>query len=108
MPGKRRWGTSPEGTTESIPQIPFVKFNPVFLQQRQKLLLKTLFTMMLLLILNVIDNGVQLRNADAEGAVFFLPRKEPLIGKILVNPFRGTALDKLHSLGNGQGCRQGQ
>jgi len=62
--------------------------------------LKRHFPMMWLLVLDVGDDRFELRNADAERTVFFLPCKQSLVGKIFVNPFRGTAFDELHGFGN--------
>jgi hypothetical protein len=57
---------------------------------------------------DVIGHRVELRDAHTKGAVFLLPGKEPLFGKGFVNPFRGTALDELECLGNGNGRGQSQ
>jgi hypothetical protein len=57
---------------------------------------------------DVIGYRVELRDAYTKGAVFFLPGKEPLFGKGFVNPFRGTALNKLERFGNGNGGGQSQ
>ncbi len=64
--------------------------------------------MMFLLLFYIIDDGLQLRDAHTERAVFFLPGKEPLVGKGLMNPFGGTAFDELHRLGHGHRRREGQ
>ena len=98
--GLEREGTSPEGTAESFPQIPLIEFDAVLAQQRQELLLKTTGAMMLPLIPDIFRNRIQLRDADAERAVFLLPSKEPLIGKRLVNPFGRAAFDQLQRLGD--------
>ena len=57
---------------------------------------------------DVIGHRLELRDAHAKSAVFFLPGKEPLFGKGFVNPFRGTALDELECLRNGNSGGQGQ
>ena len=62
------WGSSedvlsPEGTAESLPQIPLVVLDLVFLQQRDKLLLKTDLPVMHFLVPEVRDDFVQLRIA---------------------------------------------
>src|ERR1041384_1341756 len=95
-----RLAASAEGTTESLPQIPLVEFNPVFPQQRQELLLKRLGAVVLRLVFDVLRNRLQLRNAHAQRAVFFLPREKPLVRKRLVYPLGRAALDQLHRLGN--------
>src|SRR5437879_10725848 len=64
--------------------------------------------MMVLLDFDVLTNFVQLRKAHAERAVFFLPGKEPLFEKRLVNPLGRTALDQLHRLGNRKSRWQGE
>ncbi len=45
---------SPEGTIESLPQIPLVALDVVFLEQRAELLLKGHFTMMVFLVFDVL------------------------------------------------------
>ena len=60
------WGSSedvlsPEGTAESLPQIPLVVLDLVFLQQRDKLLLKTDLPVMHFRVPEVRDDFVQLR-----------------------------------------------
>jgi hypothetical protein len=47
----------------------------MFFQQRQKLLLKGHFTMMLFLVFDVLDDFLPLRHTDAESPVLFLPPK---------------------------------
>ena len=67
----------------------------MFLQQRQELILKRHFAMMLSLIHDVLSGFVQLRHTDSEGAVLFLPAKEAMFREGFMHPFRRTALDKL-------------
>src|SRR6266540_7366199 len=61
--------SSPEGTTESLPQISFVIFDMVFSQQGEEFLLETHFAMMFFLVFDVADDSVQLRKADTKGAI---------------------------------------
>ena len=56
--------------------------------------------MMLFLASDVVNDLIELRYADTEGAVFLLPAKKPLLRKVFVNPFRGISLDQLHGFGD--------
>ena len=47
----------------------------MLLQEGEELLLERAFAMMLLLVTNIRDGGLQLGNADGEGAITILPRK---------------------------------
>ncbi len=53
----------------------FPECERVLFQQRGELLLKSHFPMMFLLVLDVGDDRFELRNADAECAILYLPRK---------------------------------
>src|ERR1051325_9013014 len=79
-------GISPAGTADSVPEISLIKFDSVFLKELQEFLLKTFRAMMLWLICDVCHDGIKLRNAHTERAVFLLPAKLPLVRKSLVNP----------------------
>src|ERR1044071_1538884 len=59
-----------------------------------------------LLIFDVLNNSIQLRHADTEGAIFHLPTKEPLLREGFMHPFGGATLDKLQRLGNRKGRGQ--
>ena len=60
------------------------------------------------LFLYVPGHQVQLRHADAERAIFFLPGEEPLVRKGFMDPLAGPAFNKLQSLRYGDAGRQGQ
>jgi len=64
--------------------------------------------MMRLLVFDVLDDLVQLRNANAEGAIFYLPFKQSVLWKSIMDPFRRAALDELQRLGNRESRRQSQ
>lgn len=72
----------------------------------QILLLKGFLSMVCFLVVDVGDGFVQLRHADRERAVTFLPREIPLVGKRFMNPQRRTTLDQLYSLCQRNGGRQ--
>jgi len=80
----------------------------MFLQQRQKFLLKRHLLVMFLLAFDITNDVVQLRHAHTECAILFLPRKQAMFGKGFVDPFGRTALDQLHRLGDGDRGRQGK
>jgi len=96
---------SPKGTVESLPQVPVVVFDSMFLQQGEELFLEAHFTMMLFLGFDVTNDSIQLRETYGERAIFGLPGKETLIGECFMNPFRGASLDELHGFGN-RHCRR--
>src|SRR6266404_493054 len=58
------WHQVPK-TADSIPQVPLVIFDTVFLQQCQELRLKRHAAMMLRLAVEVLDGFAQLQHADA-------------------------------------------
>ena len=80
----------------------------MFLQQRQKLLLERHFAMMFLLPLDVLYDLVQLRNAHAKRAVFFLPPEETMFRKGIMHPFGRAAFNQLHRFGNRHCRRRGE
>ena len=92
---------SPEGTADSLPEVPFVVGNTMFLEQSQELLLESHFAMMVLLVSDVLNGFFQQRLTDAESAVLHLPAKQAVFGKGVMHPFGGAAFDKLHCLGDG-------
>lgn len=88
----------PQGRLTSVPQIPFVVYHPVLLQQHYEFLLKRHFAMMLWLPTDILRYLVQLRNTNAERAVFFLSSKQTMLRKCVMHPFRRAAFDKLQRL----------
>ena len=78
----------------------------MLLEKIQILLLKGFLSMVCFLVVDVGDGFVQLRHADRERAVTFLPREIPLVGKRFMNPQRRTTLDQLYSLCQRNGGRQ--
>lgn len=55
---------------------------------------------MFFLRLNIPYCVVNSRDGDAEGSIPFLPLKETLVSKGLMNPLCGVSLEKLHRLCN--------
>src|SRR5437667_8166905 len=92
---------SPEGTADSLPEVPFVVGNMMFLEQSQELLLERHSAMMVLLGSDVLNGFLQQRQADTEGAVLYLPAKHAVFGKGVMYPFGGAAFDELHCRGDG-------
>ncbi len=80
----------------------------MFFQEFQKLLLKTLLAMMLLLLLDVRNGLVDMRNTDTERSVSFLPGETAMRWKRLVNPLGGSAFDQLNGFGDGNCGRERQ
>ena len=48
--------------------------------------------MMSLLVVYVLYDPIQLRNAHTEGSIFGLPGEQTLVGEIVMHPFRGAPL----------------
>jgi len=69
-------------------------------EKNDKLLFKVAFAVMFLLALNVFFHNRNLRRANTERAVSFLP------GKTMPHPPRGASLELLNGLGEGVGRRQ--
>jgi hypothetical protein len=78
------------------------------LEERQKLLLKSHSSVVLLLALDVLNGLVQQRHTDRKGTVFDLPTKEAVLGEGVVNPFGRAAFEELQDLGNRESGRQRQ
>jgi hypothetical protein len=90
--------TSPEGTSEGVKPMDIVR------RIRCHAFSATPGTpchhaMMFLLVLDVSDDRVQLRNTGAKGAILFLPCKQTMLGKCFVDPCGRAALDQLKRLG---------
>jgi hypothetical protein len=68
--------------------------NAMPVEQRPKLLLKRFGPMMLPLVLDVMNDGIQSGHAHAECPVLLLPTEAPLVGKGLMNPFRGASFNQ--------------
>ena len=71
----------------SIPNIPFVEFNLIFLQEFTKLVLKSFLLVVCLLIENVFLHLVDVRLTHRECTVSFLPVKLPQAGSLSFHPF---------------------
>ncbi len=65
----------------------------MLLEQINKLILKVSPAMMLFLPLNVSNRLLQLRRANTEGAISFLPSEFPMLTECIVNPFRRSAFN---------------
>ena len=66
---------SPVGTAESAPQVLFIIFDSMFLQNRQIFFLKGLLLMMIFLVFDVIYRVVDMGNANTKCAISLLPLK---------------------------------
>lgn len=71
----------------------FVVLDSMFLEESYKFIAEALMFVVFFLVANVSTDYIQLRNAHAERAVFVLPGGESLIGKCVMNPFGGAALN---------------
>src|SRR4051794_32713271 len=70
------------------PQFVLIVFQPVFVQERQKLFLKRHTSMMLFLILDVCTDRFKVRFTDGECSISSLPGKGCALRPSLVNPAR--------------------
>ena len=73
----------PTGPIPSIPNIPFVEFHAVFVQQIAVLFLERVCAMMFLLVVYVAHQVFQLTPADGEVPVASLP-EEPVVLAALI------------------------
>ena len=90
----------------SIPHIPLVAFDPIFLQERAKLLLKIMLPMMRLLALDVLDQGLQIRRPNRERAISSLPRELRQCGRLRLEPLGRGGFNIFHQLRNSRCARQ--
>lgn len=79
--------------------VRLVPFDPVLLQECPELIFERIFLVMLGLGLNVCDGVLDLRCADREGTVSFLPME--ILEPALVRPLRRSTFDELHCLCDG-------
>jgi hypothetical protein len=87
-----KFNRSPK-VSNSIPNIPFVVFDPVFLQKPAKFGFIIFLPVMLLLIGDVFDDRLILGLTDRKGAVAFLPVKITEFRVLFLDPARTAALD---------------
>ncbi len=90
----------------SIPHIPLVAFDPIFLQERAKLLLKIMLPMMRLLALDVLDQCLQVRRPNRERAISSLPRELRQRGRLRLDPLGRGGFEIFHQLRNRRCARQ--
>ena len=88
---------------DSLEEIVFVKFDSMFAQEGDELVLERHAFVMLLLTLDVRSHRRYLRLADREGAVPNLPSEPD--SKLLAQPVGGVALDAFDHLRDGDGRR---
>jgi hypothetical protein len=74
----------------------------VAFEERDELFLKCMTPMVLGLVFDVSLRVIGLRDADAEGAVAFLPSEVTTFRECIMNPFGRAAFDELHRLGDGK------
>src|SRR5436305_1181315 len=94
---------APEGR-HSPENVSWIIIDTHSLQEREKLLLKGSFLVMLRLVANICNDLVAMRHADAERSKSFRPCKTTAL---LSEPFRGTALDLLKHSRNRNRARLG-
>src|SRR5687768_16581052 len=77
--------------TASAPHISHVVFDTVPFQDRQEFFLERFLSVVLHLGIDVTNRRFNLRDADAERTVSFLPGKAPQVRESVVDPFRRAA-----------------
>lgn len=90
----------------SIPHIPFVVFNSVLLQKCTEFILKRLFTMVRLLRIDVLGQGVQIRRPNGKCAIPSLPCELRQTRRLRFEPFRGRRFELFNQLSHAYGARQ--
>lgn len=90
----------------SIPHIPFVVFDTIFLQKCTKLILKRLFAVMRLLRIDVPDQSVQIRRSNGERTISSLPCELRQARRLCLEPFRGRRFEIFDQLRHTQGTSQ--
>ena len=71
----------------------------MFFEQHQEFFLESHFAVVRLLVFDVLDDLVELGNADTESAILYLPFEKAVLWKCVVDPFGRAALYELQSLG---------
>ena len=89
----------PAGTEELI-EHPLVVIQAVSPERGHEFLAKRSLAMVLRLVADVPNRGVDRGDTNAERAVSFLPFKRVQFWKCVMNPFGGIALEKLQSFGH--------
>ena len=82
----------------SIPQIPLIELNPIFLEKRAKFLLKIHPSMMLHLPVDITNQSAQIRRPNRKCAVSSLPCKPRQSRRLSLHPFRRGGLKLLYQL----------
>jgi hypothetical protein len=82
----------------SIPQILLVAFQPILLEKRAKLLLKTLRAVMRLLCIDVTNQFIQIRRPNRKHTISPLPRELRQCRRLSLEPFRRRRFELLHQL----------
>ena len=101
------WGEAPcTAIRISFPQVAFVAFHSIFLEECAEFLLKILLSMMHFLGIDVMDQGIQVRWPNGERAIASLPRELRQGGRLRLEPFRGGAFEVLHQLRHGRHAGQ--
>jgi len=106
-PVVRRWPDRPQAAKRRwklIPQIPFVVFHIILLQQRNKFCLEIEAFVVLFLILDIFNDRIDIGTRHAKRSKTFLPRE--LLPESLLDPSRRIRFYKAHRLRNAYIRRQ--
>jgi hypothetical protein len=82
----------------SIPKVPFIAIDPIFLQKRPIFLLKRLLFVMRFLCIDVIDQSLQIRRPNGERTISSLPRELRERGRLYLEPFGRGRFELLYHL----------
>lgn len=90
----------------SIPHIPLIILNPVFVEKCPVLILKRLCPVMLLLVVDVVTQGFEIGRPHRKSPIASLPRKISEFVHLSLQPFGGGRFGRFHQLGQSEGVRQ--
>ena len=89
------------GLCKSIPDIAFIVFDSVFLEEGAVFVLEGARLVVLLLGVDVVEQSIQVGRADGKGTLTALPCKGGQCGRLGFKPFGGRGFQFLDELGHG-------
>ncbi len=106
MASRTRQGLKARPITCSIPNVAFVAFHAIFLQECAHFLLEILLRMVRLLAVDVTDQSVRIRRSNGERAIASLPCESRQAWRLSLEPFRRRRFKLSHQVRHGS--RAGQ
>ena len=90
----------------SVPHIPLIKFDPVFLQKRAKFILKRQLPVMRLLRIDVTNQRIQIHRPNGERPIASLPSELRQSRRLRLEPFGRRRFQLFHQLRHAQRARK--